>query len=346
MSTAVTTIPAGPVRSVPWRRLAWVTWRRLRTTILSTVGLLGLLGLYLLVSGLQVRSAWSDVQACAPRHSSTCDFALQNFRDAHSNPGILGVTFIFAPLLIGAFTGAPLVGRELETGTFRYAWTQGVSRTRWAIAMLVPGAAVVAILTGAFGVLITWHDQPLWQADISERLGASEFPATGVAIIGWGLAAYAVGVLAGYLWRRVIPALATAVATTFGLAYAASRLRLHYLPAHVTDSLDYVPGSQTIGQWWERAGAHVSTADLNAALQSAGLGQIQTGGSKTGVSAQAAGQGADPVSYLLHHGFTQWTSFQPAGRYWSFQWIEFGWLATIATILLAATVLLIRHRDA
>jgi hypothetical protein len=30
-----------------------------------------------------------------------------------------------APALIGAFAGAPVLARELETGTFRYTWTQG-----------------------------------------------------------------------------------------------------------------------------------------------------------------------------------------------------------------------------
>ena len=66
------------------------------------------------------------------------------------------------------------------------------------------------------------------------RLQPSEFPTTGIAIIGWSLAAYAVAILAGLLWRRVLPALATAVLATFGLAFAASKprrpraLRLHY----------------------------------------------------------------------------------------------------------------------
>ncbi len=27
------------------------------------------------------------------------------------------------PVLIGAFAGAPVLARELETGTYRYAWT-------------------------------------------------------------------------------------------------------------------------------------------------------------------------------------------------------------------------------
>jgi len=33
------------------------------------------------------------------------------------------------PLLIGMFWGAPLISREFEAGTFRLAWTQGVTRS-------------------------------------------------------------------------------------------------------------------------------------------------------------------------------------------------------------------------
>ncbi len=41
------------------------------------------------------------------------------------------------PALIGAFIGAPVLAREFETGTFRYAWTQGFGRWRWTLAKLV-----------------------------------------------------------------------------------------------------------------------------------------------------------------------------------------------------------------
>jgi hypothetical protein len=345
--TTPTLLAPGPatVRPVPWRKLAWVTWSHHRATVLATVSVLGLVAVYLVITGVQMRSAWHTVQACTPQRSSTCAFEWTTFRDNHSNPGIISALFLFAPLLIGSFAGAPLFGRELETGTFRYTWTQGVGRTRWAIAMVLTGAVAVSALAAAFGALVAWHDNPLWQADITPRLQASEFPTTGVAIVGWSLAAYAAGVLAGLLWRRAVPALATAVVAAFGLAYAVSKVRLHYLPPLTTKSLDFVTGSQPISQWWEKAGARVSAGDLNAVLRAAGLQQIQTGGGGKTTPA-SPGQGVDPVTYLLHHGFTQWTSYQPASRYWTFQWIEFGWLTALALLLLAASLLLLRYRDA
>lgn len=42
-----------------------------------------------------------------------------------------------------------MLAGELETGTFRYSWTQGFGRRRWTLAKLVPLAVVVAAAGGA-----------------------------------------------------------------------------------------------------------------------------------------------------------------------------------------------------
>ena len=61
-----------------------------------------------------------------------------------------------APALLGAFTGPAVLARELETGTFRYAWTQGIGRSRWTIAKLVLLGAALTILAWAFSQLYDW----------------------------------------------------------------------------------------------------------------------------------------------------------------------------------------------
>lgn len=62
---------------------------------------------------------------------------------------------------IGASAGAPVLARELETGTFRFAWTQGIGRSRWAIAKLVLLAAAAPAAAGAFSVPFSWYLRPL-----------------------------------------------------------------------------------------------------------------------------------------------------------------------------------------
>ena len=49
---------------------------------------------------------------------------------------------------------------------------------------------------------------------------------------------------------------------------------------------------------------------------------------------------------LTPHGYTQWTSYQPASRFWAFQWIESGWLLALSVLLIAVTVWLVRRRAA
>jgi ribulose bisphosphate carboxylase small subunit len=60
--------------------------------------------------------------------------------------------------------------------------------------------------------------------------------------------------------------------------------------------------------------------------------------------APGQGGGADPVQYLLQHGYTQVTQYQPDARFWTFQWIEFGWLALLSLVLIGTALWLLRRR--
>jgi hypothetical protein len=53
-----------------------------------------------------------------------------------------------------------------------------------------------------------------------------------------------------------------------------------------------------------------------------------------------------PTTCLVQHGYTQWSDYQPASHFWSFQWIEGGWLVALSVLLFAATVWLARRRVA
>jgi len=334
--------PAMTPRPVPWHRLAWVTWRQYRTTLLAMLGLLAVVAGVLLARGHQMRDAYAAVQACAPQASAACRFAFLQFRDSYGNTGPIGALFVWLPAIVGGFAGAPLLARELETGTFRYAWTQGVGRTRWMVALTTAGVLGVALLSAVFGVLISWYQQPLIATDIQQRLHTSFFPVTGVAVTGWALAAFTLGVFVGLLTRRVLPALALTLAVWTGLAFLASSIRDHYLAPLVTSNQQLGSGAHPIDQWWTKGGAHATDAQINQVLQ--GIG-VQTDGGGNIVAGPGSGT-IDPVQYLTQHGYTQLTSYQPGSRYWTFQWIEFGWLTILSALLLGASVLLLRRRPA
>jgi hypothetical protein len=340
----MTTLAVAPIvtaRPVAWRRLAWVTWRRYRFSLVSTAGILALLAVSLIISGEHMRSAYDVLKACTPKDSANCRFLDDQFHNKYGSAGFLGPVLLLLPGIVGAFVGGPLLARELETGTFRYAWTQGVGRMRWAVSLILPGAIGVAVIMAAFGALISWHQQPLIDYGASTRFEGGVFPTTGVAVAGWTLVGFAMGVLAGLLWRRVLPAVASTFALWFGLAYVGSRIRPHYLAPLKTTSLDVGPPKYFVSQWWTQGGVRVSEADINRKLEA--LGANVNGGE---VKVHVAPGGTDPFQYLLQHGYQQVTSYQPGSRYWPFQWIEFGWLTALALILLGITFWLLRRRAA
>ena len=64
----------------------------------------------------------------------------------------MGPLLVVLPGIVGAVVGAPLIGRELESGVFRYSWTQGAGRMRWAVAVIIPVVIMSMILMGALGL--------------------------------------------------------------------------------------------------------------------------------------------------------------------------------------------------
>jgi ABC-2 family transporter protein len=336
-------------RPVPWRRLGWVTWRQHRSALSGVVALLGLLAVLLWIAGLQLHHAAAAAAACHPASSAAC----QNLAiDFDSTNVFLKGGFVLQPLpaLIGAFVGAPVLARELETGTFRYAWTQGFGRWRWALGKLVVLGAAVAAATGAFSVLLSWYYQPYMATGTSSAVSSASplspglFDLRGVAFAAWTLAAFAIGALAGMLIRRVVPAIVATLAAYTGLALLAGNvLRRHYLPAQVATN-SHLPGAAwVISEWWTKDGklafAGRIPLDLLPRLcpSSFAPGIGGTGGVRSSGS-------ASPTRCLLDHGYTQWFTYEPASHFWAFQSIEAGWLLVLVVVLMAVTVWLVCRR--
>jgi hypothetical protein len=336
---AVAPTPAA-IKPVPWHRMGWVAWRRYRTSAFGIGALLAGMAAYLLISGHRARSAYAAVVACKPAHSAACGFLFQNFHNNFGGGNPFRILLLLLPGIVGVFMGAPLLARELETGTFRYIWTQGAGRMRWTVAMLISGVIGIIVIMTAFGALDGWAQQPLIDSGIVNRLHPSIFPVTGTAAAAWTLTGFSLGVLAGALIRRVLPALASAFAIWFGLAYvAATFVRPRYLTPLTTTGADLDPSNLVINSWWTKGGITVGNDQLNSILQAIG---VQANGN--GFTAQRPNP-TDPYQYLLQHGYMQVTSYQPATRYWTFQWIESGWLVVLSAALLGLTLWLLRRRS-
>jgi len=339
------TVPARPgqdatLRPVPWRRMAWVTWRQHRIALAGVAALLGAWAVYLWLAGLQLHHAYAAATACHPASSLACGEIISEFNVTYGDPALTAAVLLqTVPALIGAFVGAPVLARELETGTFRYAWTLGISRRRWTLGKLVPLAIAVAAAAGVFSLLFSWFFQPFFADGNNIPFTAELFDLRGVALPAWTLAAFAIGALAGMLIRRVVPAIAATLAAWAGLALtAALYLRQHYAVPLRTSNLN-VPGSAWImSQWWTKGGkfAFANWHDAPASLV------------RRCSAAGPLGKGSPGTLYqcFAQHGYTQWTSYQPGSRFWPFQWIEGGWLLALSVLLIAATVWLVRRRAA
>ena len=331
------TMPARPkhdagLRPVPWRRMAWVTWRQHRAALAGVAVFLGAFAVYLWLTGLQIHHSYAT--ACHPASSLACTI---NFTGRYGPTAIIVSIFLQAvPALIGAFAGAPVLARELETGTFRFAWTQGFGRWRWALAKLVLLAVVVAAAAAAFSVLYSWFNQPFFAAGYAIPFTTRVFDLREVAFAAWTLAAFAIGVLAGMLIRRVVPAIAATLAVYAGLAAAtALYLRQHYMTPLLTTKLN-LPGSAWIVSQWYTKGGKFAFGAHGFQLVHAALAVLPA---QDGASGRLS-----PAQCLTQHGYTAWTSYQPGSRFWPFQWIEGGWLLALSVLLIAATVWLVRRR--
>jgi ABC-type transport system involved in multi-copper enzyme maturation permease subunit len=157
---------------------------------------------------------------------------------------------VVLPALAGAFVGAPLVAREIENGTARLAWTQGVTRTHWLLVKLA--LVFVPLLVGAAAVGIL--EVVLINVQGPQANRWAFFDQQAPMTVGSTAFALALAVAAGSLLRKSIPAMA---ATLLGFAVTrigiAELARPHYLSslAFTTNdsaALSAMKGSQTA--WW------------------------------------------------------------------------------------------------
>jgi hypothetical protein len=221
--------------------MIWLSWRQFRTSAAVTFGALAVVALVLLVTGLQLRSSYTSTGAatCASTSGAECGTVVQSFltRFQVLQPLLDRVGLLLLPAVTGIFWAAPLVARELDSGTYRLAWTQGVSRTRWLTTKLVLVGLASVAATGVLSLLVTWWFTPL------DRLGGNRFEPSlfqvrDAAPVGYAAFAFALGVAAGLLTRRTLPAMAVTLVGYITVRFAEMVwIRPHFMPALTSTNL-------------------------------------------------------------------------------------------------------------
>ncbi|HEY2549029.1 MAG TPA: hypothetical protein VGI64_00475 [Streptosporangiaceae bacterium] len=326
--------------------MTWLVWRQYRAQSAIAVALLAAFAAAAVAGGLKVASRWHSMLASCSGHSA----CLQH------QPPLVSATVadtvlllgLLVPGVLGILWGAPLVAHELESRTSDFAWAQSVTRTRWLVVKAGWLLLAAAACGGVVAALVTWWSGPdnAVQANVFKP---GQFDIQGIVPVGYAVFAMALGIAAGTVTRRTLPAIAVTLAGFLTLRLVITDLlRPHYLTAvttyyNVTGSFT-PPGSA----WLYSQGAVSRTGqvvlagwgDLFPALPAACARLLPPGPTPKGIPMTAL------FSCMRAHGWRGFATYQPATRYWTFQGIETGIYVLLAAALIALTFVILRRRDA
>ncbi|MFD0784624.1 ABC transporter permease subunit [Micromonospora azadirachtae] len=327
--------------------MIWLTWRQHRRQALFTLVGLAALAALMIPTGLMMRSSYADkgLAECLrvlnavqpdPEHARSCNRALNQFADQFNSMSLLGVLFLVLPLVVGLFWGAPLVAREVEQGTHRFAWTQGVGRRQWALVKFGFVAVVAVVVAVVYGLGMSWWATPLTGAAQQSRFDVFFFDMQGFAPIGYTLFAVALGVCAGVFWPKMMPAMAVTLGGFVGLRILLTVLvRPHYLPPETRT----IPIEGTVGE----PGGALGDWILEKGIRNAGGRMVLSDAQAACSAAAGPADGKCPPIVEFGEGAYNWQLYQPADRFWLFQGIESGIFVALAAVLLYLAVRRIRR---
>ena len=260
---------------------------------------------------------------------------------------------LLAPAIIGLFWGAPLIARELETGTSALAWNQSVTRTRWLAIKLGIGVLAAMTFTEALCLMQTWWAAPLSQAVADgasigvaqTRFSQLNFAIHGITPLGYAAFAFILGVTIGALIRRTVPAMALTLAIFAALQVAMPLwIRPNLAPPdHTVASVTSLgagpsqtgPGGDTFALYahsvpgqlgaWILSSGPINAAGRPTSTTPAACASVEGTGVTVGGQSRAFPPGQGPaalVACLGRHGIQESITYQPASRYWRFQFTE------------------------
>jgi hypothetical protein len=323
--------------------MTWLVWRQHRIQFLVGAALLAAFAVLIVITGVQVANQYHA--ACAAGRG--CHTGSGLFLGSHAI-GFLIISTLGAPALVGLFVGAPLVAAEAEAGTTQFAWMQSVTRKRWLTVKIGWMLLAAAIWGGVISALVTWWEAPNNALQLN-MFDPGRFDIMGTVPVAYSLFAVALGIAAGTLLRRTLPAIAVTLAGFIAVrALITLLLRPHYMSA-VTVFYKVTSGFTPPGSFWQLAsgivGPNGQAIDLNTNENAiAGVPATYLPASCTQVSKGAFTPPPSCMQAVSH--FREFLTYQPADRYWTFQGIETGIFVVLAAALIAVTAVTLLRRDA
>ncbi|MFD3501640.1 ABC transporter permease subunit [Streptomyces sp. NPDC058676] len=337
MSTVTAPTPAAvpdpatppPAPTAPPRQFRWLL-RLHRPALYAWTGLVVALAALLLWLGGPLTDAsaagWQQYDACGMDVACAYDQeAILLYKDVslYTSFAVLAV-----PFLVAAWAGASLIGRELESGTARLAWTQGVTPTRWLAAKLALPAALITTGTALAALLhhLAWSAGRGRVDNAKPWYSVESLYASGPMVVALALAGLAAGALLGLLLRRSLAALIGAVCAT-GVLWIATFLALPHLwptATHVSSLRDGPSGS----------GMGVAEGLLTADGDRLDIPRYC--GSSIDPSCGTLFDRLDAVSF--------YKDYHPESHYWPLQLMATAVLLAVTALLTVLAFRVLRHR--
>jgi hypothetical protein len=352
----------------------WLVWRQHRKQALFALLGLAALAAFLVPTGLQMHHAFEKaglddclrkasrvefVNVPGPRQDPSrgtdptsaqvhaCRELADQFSSRYGSRATFGILLWFVPLFAGLFWGAPLVAREIEHGTHRLVWTQGVSRLRWALVKFGLVGAGVVLAAAGYALLLTWWRAPLDQATGQRFVSPGPaFDLEGLVPVGYALFAVALGVFGGVLARKNQAAMAITLVGFLAVRLAVEVwARPHFLaPLRRTFAVQGIrQPNELSGDWVYRAGVYSAQGKRIAGGVFGSFSSAFCGAPPT-TAAHATATTADPCVLQYGAGAYNQELFHPASRFWLFQGIETALFVAMAVLLFAAAIHWIRRR--
>jgi len=317
-------------------RSARLTWVQHRWALVAFGVATGAVAVVNLLVGLKAHAVWDGLPTCGA--TKCLDTRASSFLQG-GFPPVMSMALRVLPLAAGMFLGAPLVARELESGTFHFTWTQATGRRRAIAVPALVTAIVVAALSLLLGWLFWWASGPFVAQGATSGWRPILFDVGPLTLLGWSVFAYVLGVLIGTRAGRVVAAVAITATVTvalfaligivsdevaFGLFADQGSLAPMYAPPFVSTAAVIPPqqfdiavpsNAVTLPNAWlvsgrllgpsGRAMTDVEEYAMNQHMPPAMQGQPR--------------QGRAQLRWLAAHHEQLVVAYQPAGRYWAFQ---------------------------
>ncbi|MFE3073749.1 ABC transporter permease subunit [Streptomyces sp. NPDC059247] len=310
----------------------WVTVRQHRRSLWCALALTALGVALLITSRLWSDAAVEALRAAGCTVDSLDRSCFQHARDytddqwsARKMVERAGLGMLLVPVLTGAFLAGPMIARELESGTYKLAWTQSVSPTRWLVSKLAVPLALVVTCVPLLGLVFHWS----WSTGPGNDFPTYWYEPTiyasfGTVPVANALMGVALGTLVGLLVRRTVAAMALAVVATTTVLGTLYLLRPGLWPPQTLTGREL---SLRVSDSW-------IVAD----------GMITESGERVGWEYCRSGTGTARDCMIGRGGVADFVDHHPGSHFWPLQLVETAVLLALAALALLAAFRVLRAR--